>query len=176
MKSLRLFAVLLFAVLLVSPAEARKRAVVTHPDCNILFPCIDVGPSVQGQRVVKAMGGFGIAKPVYERRSEITHERGPNAVVAHPSGCPARAFCGCGTAVRLLGAPVRSLWLAANWFRFPRAAPAPGMAAVRRHHVFAIEQVLGNGKVLAYDPNSGGHKTRIHVRSLAGYVIVNPRG
>jgi hypothetical protein len=175
MRTLKLIGVLLFAVLLVSPAEARKRTSAAHPDCNILFPCFDVAPSVRGERAVKAMGGFGIARPVYQRRAEITHERPAATVVGHPSGCPARAFCGCGTAVRLLGSPVRSLWLAANWFRFPRAAPAPGMAAVRRGHVFAIEQVLGNGKVLAYDPNSGGHRTRIHVRSLKGFTVVNPR-
>ena len=32
------------------------------------------------------------------------------------------------------------------------------------------------GKVLAYDANSGGHKTRLHVRSLAGFVVVDPNG
>jgi hypothetical protein len=100
----------------------------------------------------------------------------PAEIVEHPAGCPWHAFCGCGTAVHLLGAPIRSLWLAANWFRFPRAEPAPGMAAVRAHHVFAIERVLGNGLVLAYDPNSGGHRTRRHVISLRGYTVVNPRG
>ncbi len=97
-------------------------------------------------------------------------------VVDHPAGCPRTAFCGCGAAVRIFGAPIRSLWLAANWFRFPAAAPAPGMAAVRPHHVFVIEQVLGNGLALAYDANSGGHRTRVHVVSLRGYRIVNPRG
>jgi hypothetical protein len=69
----------------------------------------------------------------------------------------------------------RELWLAANWFRFPRSAPAPGMVAVRRHHVFVLEQHLGGDKWLAFDANSGGHRTRIHARSIAGYVIVNPR-
>jgi hypothetical protein len=28
--------------------------------------------------------------------------------------------------------------------------------------------------VLAYDPNSGRHQTRLHVRSLAGYSVRNP--
>lgn len=171
-----LIAVLAFVALLTTTAEARKYTTAAHPDCNIIFPCQGVEPSARGLRVVKAMGGFGTAKPVYERRSEITHQRPAASVVAHPSGCPSRAFCGCGTAVRLLGAPVRSLWLARAWFKFPRAAPAPGMAAVRNGHVFAIEQVLGNGTVLAYDPNSGHRQTRIHVRSLAGYTVVNPRG
>lgn len=171
-----IIAALAFVTLLISPAEARKRTTTAYPDCNVLFPCQDVVASPRGERVVKAMGGFGTAKPVYNRRAEITHQQPAASVVAHPSGCPSRAFCGCGTAVRLLGAPVRALWLARAWFKFPRAEPAPGMAAVRNGHVFAIEQVLGGGKVLAYDPNSGGRRTRIHVRSLAGYTVVNPRG
>jgi hypothetical protein len=103
-------------------------------------------------------------------------------IVVHPEGCPQRLFCGCGAAKRLKdtwGIVVekpRELWLAASWYRFPKAQPAPGMVAVRRHHVYVIEAYLGDGKVLAYDANSGGGKTRIHVRSLAGYAVVNPRG
>jgi hypothetical protein len=50
------------------------------------------------------------------------------------------------------------------------------MAAWRWGHVFAIEEVLGDGRVLAYDPNSGGHRTRIHVVSLRGFHVVNPHG
>ncbi len=96
-------------------------------------------------------------------------------IVDHPSGCPRTAFCGCGVAVKVFGKPIRDLWLAANWFKFKTAAPAPGMVAVRRHHVFVVLEVLGHNKVLAYDPNSGGHKTRIHLRSLAGYRVVDPR-
>lgn len=97
-------------------------------------------------------------------------------VVAHPVGCPSRLFCGCGAAVRVFGAPIRSLWLAANWLRFPRTSPAPGMVAARRGHVFVLEQDLGGGKWLAYDANSGRRLTRIHARSIAGYTIVNPHG
>lgn len=97
-------------------------------------------------------------------------------IVAHPPGCPSRAFCGCGASIEVFGKSIRELWLAANWFKFPRTAPAPGMVAVRRHHVFVIREVRGPGLVLAYDANSGGHKTRIHLRRLSGYVVVNPRG
>lgn len=71
---------------------------------------------------------------------------------------------------------MRDLWLAANWLRFPRAEPAPGMAAVRAHHVMVIRRYLGNGLALVFDANSGRHLTRVHVRSLGGYRIVNPRG
>lgn len=97
-------------------------------------------------------------------------------ILPHPPGCPARAFCGCGAAVEVFGRPIRDLWLARNWFRFPPATPAPGMVAVRRHHVFVIRQVLGPGLVLAYDANSGGRKTRLHPRSLSGYSVRDPRG
>jgi hypothetical protein len=96
--------------------------------------------------------------------------------VAHPRGCPSTSFCGCGVALHVFGHHVRRLWLASNWLSFPRANPAPGMVAVRRGHVFAIIENKGDGKVLAYDPNSGRHRTRIHLRSLAGFQVVNPRG
>jgi hypothetical protein len=66
------------------------------------------------------------------------------------------------------------LWRAANWFRFPRAAPAPGMAAVKRHHVFVLERHIGGDTWLAYDANSGRHMTRVHPRSIAGFTIVDP--
>ena len=92
----------------------------------------------------------------------------------HPSGCPSRAFCGCGTSVRVFGHPVRDLYLAANWFRFPRTYAHAGAVAVRQHHVFYIEEAYGDGTVLAYDPNSGGHMTRVHRVSLAGYSIRQP--
>jgi len=97
-------------------------------------------------------------------------------ILPHPSGCPRRLFCGCGAAVEVFGRPIRDLWLAANWLKFPRTSPAPGMVAARRGHVFVIKQVLGDGRVLAYDANSGGRKTRLHARSLAGFVVVNPHG
>ncbi len=114
-----------------------------------------------------AIGSDGLAP--------VRVERVAAQIVAHPAGCPARAFCGCGAALEVFGRNIRELWLAANWFKFPRAEPAPGMVAVRRHHVFVIREVRAPGLVLAYDPNSGRGLTRIHLRSLRGYVVVNPR-
>lgn len=161
-----LLAVALCCALLTS-VEARPRHVVAHPDCNVTMPCEGVTRSVRGERIAKAVG-FGAAQNVYLDRAAT--------VLPHPPGCPRRAFCGCGAAVEVFGRPIRSLWLAANWLRFPRTSPAPGMVAARRGHVFVIRQVLGGGRVLAYDANSGGRKTRLHVRSLAGFVVVDPRG
>jgi hypothetical protein len=100
---------------------------------------------------------------------------GIGQILPHPSGCPSRAFCGCGAA-SYLGIASRDLWLAANWFRFPRAAPGPGMAAVRRHHVMAIVSYEGGDVATVYDANSGHHMTRIHRVSLRGYTVVNPHG
>lgn len=101
-------------------------------------------------------------------------------VIAHPAGCPHRAFCGCGVSLHIFGRAVVSggLALARNWLRFPPALPGPGMVAVRRdgHHVFAIERVIDRMHVLAFDPNSGGHLTRLHVVSLRNYSVRNPRG
>lgn len=114
----------------------------------------------------------------HHHRHHVAHSLGGSRaeILPHPAGCPRVAFCGCGASLAVFGRSIRSLWLAANWFRFPPSTPAPGMVAVRRHHVFVIEQVLGGGQVLAYDANSGGHLTRRHVVSLAGYSVRNPRG
>lgn len=97
-------------------------------------------------------------------------------IVAHPSGCPHYLFCGCGTALYLLGSAVTrgGLAIAANWLRLPETTCATRMAAARRGHVFAIINCLPGNRALAYDPNSGGGKTRIHIVSLARYKIVNP--
>ena len=109
-------------------------------------------------------------------RMPVIAWQGGDQIVSHPSGCPRIAFCGCGVSVKVFGRQVRELYLAANWFKFPHASPGPGMVAVRNHHVMEIISVNYDGSVLVYDPNSGGHQTRIHVRSLAGYSVRNPHG
>jgi hypothetical protein len=98
------------------------------------------------------------------------------SILPHPAGCPHVAFCGCGASVEAFGHSVRALWRAAAWLAFPPAAPGPGMAAVRAHHVMIIRQYLGDDHALVYDANSGGHLTRVHVVSLRGFRIRNPRG
>lgn len=107
--------------------------------------------------------------------AEARYRHTSGQVVSHPHGCPSRAFCGCGAAVRVFGHARRDLWLAASWLRFPRATPAPGMVAARRGHVFVLESHISGSTWLAFDANSGRHATRIHPRSISGYVIVNPR-
>jgi len=73
--------------------------------------------------------------------------------------------------LRVFGRIVPELNLAANWLRFPRTAPAPGMVAARHGHVFVLEQHLEGDTWMAYDANSGGHATQTHARSLRGYTI-----
>lgn len=98
------------------------------------------------------------------------------SIVSHPAGCPRSLFCGCGAAVEVFGRPIRELWLAANWLRYPRTSPAPGMVAARHGHVMVLRAQAGGNNWVVYDANSGGGATRVHVRSLAGYTIVNPHG
>jgi hypothetical protein len=50
------------------------------------------------------------------------------------------------------------------------------VAILHAHHVAAIESCDGNGLATLYDPNSGGHQTRIHQRDISHATIVNPNG
>lgn len=160
------------------PSEARQRHSVAS--------CIETG-GIMSPVCGTAQAGFltGVRSINVEMKRERRHrvQRAPEAaygsstqIVAHPASCPRTAFCGCGASVRVFGRSVRDLWLAANWFKFPRAAPAAGMVAVRRHHVFVLEAHIGGDTWQVYDANSGRHATRIHARSIAGYAIVNPHG
>jgi hypothetical protein len=105
----------------------------------------------------------------------VVNVTGERIVGGRPAGCPS-SFCGCGAALHVFGRIVPELNLAANWLRFPRTAPAPGMVAARRGHVMVLEQSLGGDLWMVYDANSGGSRTRMHARSLRGYTVVNPRG
>ncbi len=96
-------------------------------------------------------------------------------VGGRPAGCP-NAFCGCEASLYRFGRVIPELNLASNWRRFPRTAPAPGMAAVRSGHVMILEQQVAGNVWTVHDGNSGGHVTREHARSLAGYTIVDPSG
>lgn len=176
-----LAALALVCVIVDAEARPRHQTHLAHPDCNVTMPCDGVAASPRGEMIARQLG-FGGAQKVYRPRhvdfsdQQVGRKNRHAIVISHPPGCPSRAFCGCGAAVRVFGAPIRSLWLAANWFKFPRTAPAAGMVAVRRHHVFVLEQHISGNTWLAYDANSGRRLTRIHARSIAGYQIVDPRG
>ncbi len=116
------------------------------------------------------------------KRLVIAHRRSPRgyygateAYLAHPAGCPRTAFCACGAAVEIFGSPVRSLWPANAWYKFPRSSPRPYTVAVSHHHVFVLRSYVGGDRWLTADFNSGGHLSRLHERSISGWTIVDPR-
>jgi hypothetical protein len=159
-------------------SEARSfRRTGPAPGCNVTMPC-DFSTSQPGQSVAQTLQRSerrSTSRVDYGRREMRQAEvASAQTVSGRPSGCP-RSFCGCGASLRVFGRIVPELNLAANWLRFPRTAPAPGMVAARRGHVFVLEAHVQGDTWMAYDANSGGHATRIHARSLRGYIVVNPR-
>ena len=100
-----------------------------------------------------------------------------NGVVVgrRPFGCP-HEFCGCEASLYLFGKIRRELNLASNWLKkFPHTLAAPGMAAVRNHHVMVLVSHVAGNIWMVHDGNSGGGLTRDHALSIDGYIIVNPR-
>jgi hypothetical protein len=121
-----------------------------------------------------ARSGFKRGAASYRNAMASVDSSQGQVVGGRPAGCP-HSFCGCGASLRVFGRIVPGLNLASNWLKFPRTAPAPGMVAARRGHVFVLERHVEGDTWMAYDANSGGHATRIHARSLRGYTVVNPR-
>jgi hypothetical protein len=107
----------------------------------------------------------------------VNNADGNGAVVGRrPADCP-HSFCGCEASRYLFGHVRADLNLASNWARkFPHTSPAPGMAAVRNHHVFVLMSQVSGSNWLVHDGNSGHGLTREHVRSIGGYTVVNPQG
>jgi hypothetical protein len=99
----------------------------------------------------------------------------PVTFLEHPSGCPRVAFCGCGASIDALGRNVRRLWLAANWYSFPRSSPGYNTVGVRPHHVLVLKQQVNGTIWMVNDYNSGGHLSRYHAVDISRYTIVNPR-
>ena len=168
----------LFVVLSSSASDARpSRPSVPASECNVTMPCdFSVSQIRRGRTASHPPEQRGFEPRAISNRNamaEVSGGRG-QVVGGRPSGCP-RSFCGCGASLRVFGHIVPGLNLAANWLRFPRTSPAPGMVAARRGHVFVLEQRVEGDTWMAYDANSGGRTTRIHARSLRGYTVVNPR-
>ncbi|WP_198964081.1 hypothetical protein [Bradyrhizobium sp. Y36] len=175
-------------------SEARPYRILHAPECNVTMPCDFSNSQMGRERAPRAslqqasLGQASLQRSSLQpyRSMQMTVTDGGSAattisvsgeriVGGRPAGCPS-SFCGCGASLRVFGRVVPELNLASNWLRFPRTAPAPGMVAARRGHVFVLEQHLGGDTWMAYDANSGGHATRLHARSLRGYTVVNPRG
>ncbi|MEZ2143075.1 hypothetical protein AAE026_12270 [Bradyrhizobium sp. DN5] len=159
-------------------SEARPYRIHQVPECNVTMPCDFSYSQTRRERTsrVSLQAYRSTQLTVTDAGSATaTSVSGTRIIGGRPAGCPS-SFCGCGAALRVFGRVVPELNLAANWLRFPRTSPAPGMVAARRGHVFVLEQHLGGDMWMAYDANSGGHTTRMHARSLRGYTVVNPRG
>jgi hypothetical protein len=169
---------------LFSPAQAHQRRVTpsVQPMCFIFCPPVSAPVVLVRHIKHKKTVDAPVLRQTRSKKLLASASRKSSwravpesRVVEHPAGCAWRAFCGCGAAVHIFGHPVRGLEAAAAWYRFPRTLPAPGMAAVRPHHVMVLEADLGGGVWQVYDANSGGHATRIHAQSILRYTIVNPR-
>ena len=173
----RVFFASLFVVIGSIASEARPAQIGQIPECNVTMPCDLSFSQTRRERVLQHTRPSQLLerRALSDGHSVVAEANVPTGQTlgGRPQGCP-RSFCGCGAAIRVFGRIVPDLNLAANWLRFPRTSPAPGMVAARRGHVFVLEQHLGGDMWMAYDANSGGHATRIHARSLRGYAVVNP--
>lgn len=170
----RVVVALVFAFAASVSSEARPLRAASPPECNVIMPCDFSSSLVQAQKYTRPAPRLQRSTVASLRMSVASSETSRTEIVSgRPVGCP-RSFCGCGAAIRVFGRVVPALNLAANWLRFPRTSPAPGMVAARPGHVFVLEQHIAGDVWKAYDANSGGHVTRTHPRSLRGYTIVNP--
>lgn len=164
-------------------ADARPRQ-QPAAGCNEIWPC-EVPASGHNNFLfgVQSIDVEMTKRPVYRpERSRVRSAIEAVSALAvsrviggRPRGCPAR-YCGCGASLHLFGRIIPRLNLAANWLRFPRAAPALNMVAARRGHVFVLKQHVAGSTWIVYDANSGGRLTRLHARSIAGFAIVDPSG
>jgi hypothetical protein len=111
------------------------------------------------------------------RRNIARMDANGNSVIfigGRPAGCP-HSYCGCGLR-KYLGLSDKRLNLAWNWARLlPRTDTHAGAAAVRHHHVMLLVRHISGSRWIVRDYNSGNGLSRIHERSVRGYVFVNPR-
>lgn len=161
-RTIAAIAFLCVLVLSISPSEARPHGARQAVQHAAVVACDNDGRCTP-RAVETPQGRRGAGVAVADQ-----------SVSARPAACP-RRWCGCGASLYLFGRVVPRLNLAANWLAFPRAAPAPDMAAARRGHVFVLKQHIEGSTWLVYDANSGGGKARVHARSISGFTIVNPR-
>ncbi|HWM47931.1 MAG TPA: hypothetical protein VNR11_13585 [Xanthobacteraceae bacterium] len=173
--SAALLAFAFLSAITTAPAYARKKHPQTHSQHQTLTYDNNgrvraaAAPAWQWQRVAPTGASQARMTPAVGRASHVA-----SVVGGRPAGCP-RRFCGCGASLKLFGRIIPELNLASNWLRkFPRTAPAPNMAAARPGHVMVLLEHMGGDQWKVYDANSGGGRTRIHVRSIRGFAVVNP--
>jgi hypothetical protein len=169
------FITALFACLAASAASAKHHGAHYHHS-TAAQPIVVCDLRGCSDRVKAAPRRPPSARHAFAAASAVDANGNEAIVGGRPPGCPYE-FCGCEASLYVFGEIRRGLNLASAWAqRFPRTAPAPGMAAVRNHHVMILMRHVGGKDWLVHDGNSGNHLTREHVRSIAGYVIVDPHG
>lgn len=174
-KSAFVFITAIFVCLIASPGGATPRAAHHHRAATTQKPIVC---DLRGcsDRVMARPPHEAAARNAYAAVSPVDANGNTIVTGGRPSGCPYE-FCGCEASRYVFGEIRRELNLASNWIRkFPRTQPAAGMAAVRNHHVMILMSLVDGKDWLVHDGNSGNHLTREHVRSIAGYVIVDPHG
>lgn len=124
------------------------------------------------QQQIEQCDNNGRCLPVYGSQA-IPQTREATVIGGRPAGCP-HAYCGCGASLYLFNRIRPELNLAWNWVKyFPRTTPAPRTVAANRHHVMVLLSHVSGNDWLVHDSNSGRGLTRVHVRSIRGYVIVD---
>lgn len=141
-----------------------------HAECDVYcFQRQAVGGSNARHRHSAHQVRRSIPRFVYDANGNQATE----IVGGHPNGCP-HSYCGCGLRM-YLGLADNRLNLAWNWARlFPHTSARPGAAAVRRGHVMLLVSHVHGSVWIVRDYNSGNGLSRVHARSVAGYVFVNP--
>lgn len=158
---------IIFAILSITLVAATSHATPRHH-----------GRKVQGIVVCNKLGCSD--RPGHGARAIIAASamdaNGNSTIVGRrPHGCPYE-YCGCEASLYVFGKIKPILNVARNWrVLFPRTAPAPGMAAVRTHHVMILMSHVNGNRWLVHDGNYG-HVTREHIVSIRGYTIVDPHG
>ena len=158
----------LVAILIPVTAQAKHHKHQRHSAPQTALGCV-----YDNSGHMTCSGGVTHASAPERGRVASVNYDGGRVVGGRPAGCP-HAYCGCGVSLHIFGRIIPELNLALNWRRFTPAMPAAGMVAYRSGHVFAIESVIDSNTVVAYDPNSGHHLTRIHTISLRGFHVVDP--
>jgi hypothetical protein len=177
---LALASALLCALTINAEARQRHRTYLAHPDCNITMPCEGVTTSQRGERVVKAMRGFGSAQKVYKPRAaavprsrvaavrhEIPSYGAPRPSIEYSINRPARYIAGrlicavnVGAALAERGIRGTGSALALSYLHWGRSAggPVPGAVIVSSRrgggHV-AIVSRIQNGIVYAWNATGG---------------------
>ncbi len=151
---------------LIGAAQAKR--LIT---CSVKSGCSDWRQARQGREKIT---GRSHGRRLISLQTIDPDGNAVRRVIGHrPVGCP-HAYCGCGLA-HYLGLHDKRLWKAWNWARlFPRTSPHSGAAAVRYHHVMLLVRHIRGDRWLVRSYNGGRHLSWLYVRSVRGYVFVNP--